>query len=53
MYDFHKMRQENQEHGFKNPLFQRGQKHLLSGIGRKDYKKKKQEHQEPPCNNAG
>ena len=41
MYDFHKMRQDNQENAFKNTLFRKGQKHLLREIQRKDYKKNK------------
>lgn len=41
MYDFHKMRQDNQENAFKNTLFKKSQKHLLKEIQRKDYKKNK------------
>lgn len=42
MYDFHKMRQDNQENAFKNALFKRGCRHLLREIQRKDYKKNKE-----------
>lgn len=35
MYDFHKIRQEDNENEFRHKFFRRGQKHLLAEIKRK------------------
>ena len=44
MYDFHKVKQDNDMLVFKNPLFTRGQQHKLRLIKRKAAKKVAGQH---------